>query len=93
MVILKPDLDSEAHKKVTSKIEALIKKQGGTVKSVNPLGKKKLAYEIKKQKEGVYQLFNFQAEPESVKEVSRVLKLDEDIIRFLLVKQPEKVKS
>lgn len=93
MVILKPELDSEAYKKTTSKIEALIKKQGGTVKSINPLGKKKLAYEIKKEKEGVYQLFYFQAEPESVKEMNRLLKLDEEIIRFLLVKQPEKVKS
>lgn len=92
MAILKPDLDTEALNKSISKVEGLIKKQGGTPKSINRLGRKKLAYEIKKEKEGIYNLFYFQAEPESIKEIGRVLKLDEDILRFLIVKQPEKVK-
>lgn len=93
MVIFKADLDTHAHTNAVKKVEELIKKQGGACHSVNRLGRKKLAYEIKKQKEGIYDVFLLRAQPESIKEMDRVLKLDDNVLRFMFVKQPEKVKG
>ena len=51
------------------------------------MGKKKLAYEIKKFKEATYMLFNFESKPEAIDEIERVYRITDDIIKFIVVKK------
>ena len=51
------------------------------------MGKKKLAYEIKKFNEATYMLFNFEAKPDSIAELERVYRITDDIIKFIVVKK------
>lgn len=74
-------------KESDSKREEIIKKllgDSGTVKKVFSLGKKQLAYPIKKQTEAVYLLVNVEAEALVLNEINKRAKLNEEILRFLL---------
>ena len=51
------------------------------------MGKKRLAYEINKVNEGTYLLFNFEAKPDSIKELERVYRITDDIMKFIVVKK------
>ena len=51
------------------------------------MGKKTLAYEIKKCKEGIYLLFNFEAKPDSIAELERVYRITDEIMKFIVVKK------
>lgn len=90
MAILNPDLETEVHESSLKKIEKLIADNSGQLKSVDNWGKKRLAYEIKHVKEGNYSIFHFQGTAATVKEVDRVLKIDDNVVRFMIVKVPEK---
>lgn len=65
---------------------------GAIVKEVKNLGKKQLSYPIKKQTEGVYLLVNIEAESLAVGEIEKRVKLDENILRFLLTYGKQKLK-
>ena len=86
MYIIKT-MDEEATNAVISKFEALITNNGGTVEKIDRWGKKRLAYEVKKNLEGFYCLIHFTAEPAVVAELDRVLKITEDVIKHMIVKQ------
>lgn len=90
MTILRPDLDTEAHEESLKKIEKLISANAGKVDSIERWGKKRLAFEIDHLNEGNYSVLDFSGTPETVKEVDRVLKISDDIIRFMIVKKPDK---
>ena len=51
------------------------------------MGKKRLAYEIKKFREATYILFNFEAKPDSIAELERVYRITDDVIKFIVVKK------
>ncbi|MCI8412034.1 MAG: 30S ribosomal protein S6, partial [Clostridia bacterium] len=57
--------------------------------SVENMGKKKLAYEIKKFSEATYMLFNFEAKPDSITELERVYRITDDIIKFIVVRKED----
>ena len=61
--------------------------KNGKVESVEEMGKRKLAYEVKKNKEGYYVLFNFDAEPASIAELERNYRITDEIIKFITVKK------
>lgn len=69
------------------RVEDLITKNGGTVNNIDRMGKRRLAYEVKKQTEGDYTLIEFAIDPSQIKEIDRVIKINESIIRHLIVKQ------
>ncbi len=89
IIIVNPNLEEEALKALETKFTDLIN-ENGTVESVENLGKKKLAYEIKKNKEAYYILFNFEAKPDSIKELERIYLITDDSITFIVVKKEEK---
>ena len=62
VIIINPSVDEDKVKSLIDKFSDLINKQGKVTK-VDTLGKKKLAYEVKKNKEGIYLVFYFEAEP------------------------------
>ena len=82
-----PSLDEEAVKALIEKFKGVIENGGGTVNNVDFWGKRKLAYEITKVNEGYYTLINFTASPELPKELDRVLRITDGIIRHMIVKE------
>ena len=61
----------------------------GKVKQVEELGIKKLAYEIKKQKEGIYVVIQFEANPELIKELERIYRITDEVMKFIVVRKDE----
>ncbi|MBP2642372.1 MAG: rpsF [Firmicutes bacterium] len=88
MFIVKP-AEEEAVEAVATKFENLIKNNGGNIDKIDRWGKKRLAYELKDFAEGVYYIFYFTAEPSVVKELDRVMKITDDILRHMVIKQDE----
>ena len=88
VIIINPNLEEEAIKALIEKISNLINTDG-KVSSVEEVGKKKLAYEIKKNKEGFYVVFKFEANPELITELERVYRITDEVIKFIVVKEEE----
>ena len=86
IIIVNPNVDEAGLKALEEKFTGLIN-ENGKVESVENMGKKKLAYEIKKFKEGTYMLFNFESKPEAIAELERVYRITDDIIKFIVVKK------
>ena len=59
--------------------------ENGKVESVEHIGKKRLAYEIMKNKEGYYTVFNFEAKPELIAELERNYRITDDVIKFICI--------
>ena len=85
--ILHPSLDEESVKANIEKFKGVIENGGGTVENVDFWGKRKLAYEIAKVNEGFYTLINFEANTELPKELDRVFRITDGVIRHIVVKQ------
>ena len=85
--ILHPSLDEGAVKANIEKFKGVIENGGGTVENVDFWGKRKLAYEIAKVNEGFYTLINFEANTELPKELDRVFRITDGVIRHIVVKQ------
>ena len=86
VIIVNPNVDEAGLKALEEKFTGLIN-ENGKLESVENMGKKKLAYEIKKFKEGTYMLFNFESNPDSIKELERVYRITDDIIKFIVVRK------
>lgn len=78
--------NEEAIKAAVQKVQDTITRIGGTISKVDEWGKRALAYEVKHQREGYYVVVDFEADPAQVKELDRVIKIHEEIIRHLIVK-------
>lgn len=87
--IVHPSLDEEAVKAVVEKFKGVIENGGGVVDNVDYWGKRKLAYEINKVNEGYYTLFNFSSEPELPKELDRIFRISDNIVRHIIIKEEE----
>jgi small subunit ribosomal protein S6 len=90
MYILKPDMEEEAIQQAVDRYSAIVTNGEGELVSVDKWGKRRLAYEIKDLFEGYYVLMNFQSEPAVVKELDRVMKISDSMLRFMIINQDEK---
>lgn len=88
VVIINPSVDDEKLKALEKQFTDIINNDG-KVEKVDNLGKKKLAYEIKKNAEGIYLLFHFEANPELITELERNYKIAEEIIKFMVIRIEE----
>ncbi len=88
MFIIKP-AEEDAINAVVAKFENLIKNNGGNIDKVDRWGKRRLAYEIKDIAEGVYVIFYFTAEPKVVFELERVMKITDEILKHMVIKEDE----
>ena len=86
VIIINPVLSEESVKALEAKITELIN-ANGKVEKVEILGKKRLAYEINKNREGIYAVINFEANPNSIKELERVYRITDEIMKFIVVKK------
>ncbi|QHT58645.1 30S ribosomal protein S6 [Paenibacillus lycopersici] len=85
MYIIRPEVEQEAVQTLTEKFQAIIG-NGGEVTKHDVIGKRRLAYEINKIRDGIYVLVHFNATPEVVNELDRVMKITDEVIRFLITK-------
>ena len=90
LYIISPELDDSAIQTVVADVEKLITASGGTIVRSEVLGKRKLAYTIKKHTDGVYVVLRFIANPDSIKRLEQQLKLTESIIRYMVLYLDEK---
>lgn len=87
MFILKPDLTEDDRKTVFNQINEAVTKNIGSVLGVNIWAeKRKLAFPVKKQQEGMYYLMNFSVLPEAITKIKHAYKLNENILRVLITK-------
>ena len=86
VIIVNPNLEEESIKNLIKKFSDLINTDG-TVASVEEMGKRKLAYEIKKQKEGFYIVFKFEAKPELISELERNYRITDEVMKFIVIKE------
>ena len=81
MVILDPSLDERTVAPSLDTYLNVVRQDGGQVESVDVWGKRRLAYEIDKNAEGIYAVIDLRAEPATVKELDRQLTLNESVMR------------
>ena len=86
VIIVNPNLEEESVKNLIKKFSDLINTDG-TVASVEEMGKRKLAYEIKKKKEGFYIVFKFEAKPELISELERNYRITDEVMKFIVIKE------
>lgn len=87
MYILRPDLGDEAVDQEIDKYQTLLREGGAEILETQHRGKRRLAYEIKKQREGIYIQMNYKAAGNQVAQVERAMRLSDEVIRYLTIKQ------
>jgi small subunit ribosomal protein S6 len=86
MYILRPDLGDEQTDQAIEKYQAILREQGAEELETQHRGKRRLAYEIQKHREGVYVQMNYTAAGNTVATLERSMRLSDDVIRFLTLK-------
>ena len=89
VLIARQDLGAAQVNTLVSDLSEVIKKEGGEVVKVDNWGLKNLAYRIKKNRKGYYVLLNIVAPAQAIAEYERIVRLNEDVIRFMTVKVEE----
>ena len=86
MVILDPDLEERTVAPSLDTYLNVVRNDGGTVENIDIWGRRRLAYEINKNAEGIYAVVTLQAEPATVKELDRQLSLNESVLRTKVIR-------
>lgn len=86
--IINPNVEDAGVKALIEKFSNLINNDGKVLEA-QELGKRKLAYDIKKHKEGNYVVINFEANPELIKELERIYRITDEVIKFIVVRKDE----
>ena len=86
-VVVNAKLEDEERAAVVDSCKALIERFGGTITNVDDWGKKRLAYEVQKMNEGFYYFIQFDAESTAPAEIESRIRIMDNVIRFLCVKQ------
>ncbi len=87
LLMLDPELADQRQEEIVKRTRDLVEAGGGTWAGQDVWGRRKLAYEIDKKADGVYHLLTFRAEPETLDEISRVLKIDDAVMRHLATRR------
>ena len=87
MLLLDAELAEERQAEILTRIRELVTQRGGTWQGDDSWGRRKLAYEIDKKSDGIYHLLSFSADGETLDEISRVLKIDDDVMRHLATRR------
>ena len=90
IVILNAAVSDEEADAAVSKIKDLITGQGGEVLKVDVWGRKKLAYEIKKQKKGLYVLLYYKTPPAAIKKMEDFYKVFDTVLKYMIIKLGKK---
>ena len=85
-----PTIDEESRLAAMKRIENTIAAAEGVIDNVDEWGKRKLAYEINGVTEGVYTLIDFHADPQSIAELDRVLRINDAVVRHMIVARTDR---
>lgn len=88
--ILNPDLAVDQSKATVAQVQELVTKNGGRVDGLQEWGKRRLAYKIGKRHEGNYLIVNFQMDSKQAKKLEQAFRLNDNVLRYLLVNKDEK---
>ncbi len=91
--IINPNLSDEETAGVIKKIQDVVTKQGGELVKFEDWGKKKLAYEVRKQKRGHYAFFQIKGTPAVVSELERTYKLTDSVIKFMTIRLEKELRT
>lgn len=83
--IVRPNLDDENVDRTVANVEEFIKGLGGTIISTDKKGRRRLAYEVNKMRDGFYVMTRFESKPETIAQVTRMMMISEDVIRSIIV--------
>ena len=86
--IMKSNVNEKSRKEVVSKVENYIKEKGKLI-NTEDLGLKKLAYEIKKNKEGHYYLINFEMDKNDIAGLERIYRIQDEVLKFITVRRDD----
>ena len=89
MYVLKPELEPEPTAEIVAKYQSLVTEHGGQIDEIQEMGKRRLAYEIDKYREGYYVLMKYTADTDFTKELERVMRIEDDMLRYLTVRVGE----
>jgi small subunit ribosomal protein S6 len=92
MFIVRPDMADEDLEKLVSHLETTVTSAAGTVKAVDRMGKRRLAYTVRKFREGIYILLTIEGTGTVIHELERRLRVTEQVIKFLTVRVDEEHK-
>ncbi len=84
-IILKPILDVDNSDNVLKVVEEAVEQNGGKILKKEKQGRKRLAYEIKKFKDGFITVYQMTLAPDAVKRLTRAMQLNEDVLRFMVI--------
>jgi len=87
MYIVRPGIEEEQLDAAIERFKAIVEEQGGCVDRIDRWGKRRLAYEIDKEREGQYVIMRFKAEPPAVQELDRVFKISGDVLRHIIIRE------
>ena len=88
LLILDPRLNEEEVAALLTKVQETLKTLGGDIGKAESWGKRRLAYDMRKQREGTYAVLESKAEPATIKEFERQLKLNEQVLRYFTTRVP-----
>lgn len=89
ILIIDPNAGSEDIERIMEDVQNLISGSGGGITKVDRWGKKRLAYEVKGNRDGYYGLINFEAEPQFIQRLGRYYGLTEQVIKYMTVRAEE----
>ncbi|MBV8205912.1 MAG: 30S ribosomal protein S6 [Acidobacteria bacterium] len=92
MFIVRPDMPEEEQERLISTLESSVSGAGGTVKNVERMGKRRMAYVVRRFQDGIYVLMILEAPGNVVREVERRLRVTEPVIKFMTVRVDEEQK-
>ena len=87
LLLLDAEVPDERQNEIVTRTRELVERGGGSWESHDVWGRRKLAYEIDHKGEGVYHLLTFDSSPETLDEISRVLKITDGVMRHMAVRQ------
>jgi small subunit ribosomal protein S6 len=92
MFIVNPNAQEEEIDKINGQLEAIITSGGGSIEKIEKMGKRRLAYEVDKHREGYYVLFVISANGDIIKECERRLRVMDAVIKYLTVRTDEETR-
>ncbi|HET7102025.1 MAG TPA: 30S ribosomal protein S6 [Terriglobia bacterium] len=93
MFIARTDVPEEEIDKLNAQMESVVSGAGGKTEKIDKMGRRRLAYRVKKQREGIYILFTFEGTGDTVREFERRLKVTDTVIKYLTVRVDERKKA
>jgi small subunit ribosomal protein S6 len=93
MFIARTDVPEEEIEKLTAQMDSVVSGAGGKTERIDKMGRRRLAYRVKKQREGFYILFTFEGNGGTVREFERRLKVTDTVIKFLTVRVDERARA